>query len=56
MTALFSESIMELRYYWLIKVELDGIPLVVSRTGWSSELGYKSISEMDRLATSFGKK
>ena len=41
MTALFGESIMELRYYWLIEVELDGIPLVVSRTGWSSELGYE---------------
>jgi len=41
MAALFGESIMELRYYWLIEVELDGIPLVVSRTGWSSELGYE---------------
>ncbi len=41
MTALFGESIMDLRYYWLREVELDGIPLVVSRTGWSSELGYE---------------
>jgi aminomethyltransferase len=41
MTALFGERIMELRYYWLIETELDGIPLVVSRTGWSSELGYE---------------
>ena len=41
MTALFGERIMELRYYWLIEIELDGIPLVVSRTGWSSELGYE---------------
>jgi aminomethyltransferase len=41
MTALFGKSIMDLRYYWLIEVELDGIPLVVSRTGWSSELGYE---------------
>jgi aminomethyltransferase len=41
MMALFGPSIMDLRYYWLREVELDGIPLVVSRTGWSSELGYE---------------
>ncbi len=41
MKALFGESIMDLRYYWLREMELDGIPLVVSRTGWSSELGYE---------------
>lgn len=41
MTALFGEDIMDLRYYRLREVELDGIPLVVSRTGWSSELGYE---------------
>jgi glycine cleavage system aminomethyltransferase T len=41
MRALFGESIMDLRYYWLREVELDGIPLIVSRTGWSSELGYE---------------
>ena len=41
MKALFGESIMDLRYYWLRKLELDGIPLIVSRTGWSSELGYE---------------
>ncbi len=41
MQTLFGESIMDLRYYWLREVELDGIPLIVSRTGWSSELGYE---------------
>jgi aminomethyltransferase len=41
MRALFGDAIMDLRYYWLREVELDGIPLVVSRTGWSSELGYE---------------
>ena len=41
MKALFGEGIMDLRYYWLREVELDGIPLIVSRTGWSSELGYE---------------
>ncbi len=41
MRALFGDSIVDLRYYWLREVELDGIPLIVSRTGWSSELGYE---------------
>jgi len=41
MRALFGDSIMDLKYYWLRRVELDGIPLIVSRTGWSSELGYE---------------
>ncbi len=41
MQALFGGSIMDLRYYWLRELELDGIPLIVSRTGWSSELGYE---------------
>ncbi len=41
MKALFGDGIADLRYYWLRELELDGIPLVVSRTGWSSELGYE---------------
>ncbi len=41
MRALFGESIGDLRYFWLRETELDGIPLVVSRTGWSGELGYE---------------
>ena len=41
MQKLFGESIIELKYYWFKELELDGIPLIVSRTGWSSELGYE---------------
>ena len=41
MQALFGDKISELRYYWLDEYELDGIPLIISRTGWSSELGYE---------------
>ena len=41
MQALFGESIGELGYYWLDEFDLDGTPLIVSRTGWSSELGYE---------------
>ena len=41
MTELFGETIRDLKYYWLKELNLDDIPLVVSRTGWSSELGYE---------------
>ena len=53
MAKLFGESIEDLKYYWLREIELEGIPLVVSRTGWSSELGYELFlrdgSQGDRL-------
>ena len=41
MVKLFGQSIKDLKYYWLREYNLDGIPLIVSRTGWSSELGYE---------------
>jgi aminomethyltransferase len=41
MVKLFGEDIRKLKYYWLREYNLDGIPLIVSRTGWSSELGYE---------------
>ena len=41
MVKLFGEDIKDLKYYWLREYNLGGIPLVVSRTGWSSELGYE---------------
>jgi aminomethyltransferase len=41
MKELLGEEISTLRYFWLRELELDGIPLVVSRTGWSGELGYE---------------
>ena len=41
MIKLFGADIKDLKYYWLRELELDGIPLIVSRTGWSSELGYE---------------
>ncbi len=41
MIKLFGERIKDLKYYWFKELDLDGIPLVVSRTGWSSEFGYE---------------
>lgn len=41
MKRLFGEEIEKLKYFWLTETTLEDIPLVVSRTGWSSELGYE---------------
>jgi len=38
---LVGESIGELRYYWWRRAEARGIPVIVTRTGWSSEVGYE---------------
>ena len=38
---LFGDWALDLKYYRMQKTELDGIPLVVSRTGWSGEYCYE---------------
>jgi len=39
--ALFGDEILELRYYFFAETEVEGIPVVVTRTGWTSEVGYE---------------
>jgi glycine cleavage system aminomethyltransferase T len=41
MVALLGESILDLKYYWWRRAEIRGIPVVVTRTGWTSEVGYE---------------
>jgi len=31
----------KLKYFWFIETTLDGIPLLLARSGWSPELGYE---------------
>jgi aminomethyltransferase len=38
---LFGDRVADMRYYRCVETDLDGIPLVVSRTGWSGEVGYE---------------
>ena len=38
---IFGDEIANLKYYRLKQIEFEKIPLVISRTGWSSELGYE---------------
>jgi aminomethyltransferase len=41
MVDLFGQDILELPYYFLRSYELDGMPVMVSRTGYTGELGYE---------------
>jgi len=38
---LFGDLALELGYYHVAETELNGIPVALSRTGWSGELGYE---------------
>jgi len=38
---LLGNAIADLRYYFCAETELDGIPLVISRTGWTGEVGFE---------------
>jgi aminomethyltransferase len=40
-TSLFGEPVLRLRYYHFLETLLDGIPVVVTRTGWTGEVGYE---------------
>jgi glycine cleavage system aminomethyltransferase T len=39
--SLFGDGVLGLKYYWFLETKLDGIPVVVTRTGWSGEVGYE---------------
>jgi aminomethyltransferase len=41
MQALFGDRVLEMPYYNFFEASLDGIPVVVTRTGWSGEVGYE---------------
>ena len=39
--ALFGDRVLALKYYHFLETSLDGIPVVVTRTGWSGEVGFE---------------
>jgi glycine cleavage system aminomethyltransferase T len=39
--SLFGDAVADMKYYRCWAGDLDGIPLVVSRTGWTGEVGYE---------------
>jgi glycine cleavage system aminomethyltransferase T len=41
MVKIFGEQISDLKYYWFKQFSFNNTKLIISRTGWSSELGYE---------------
>jgi len=41
MKDLLGPDILDMKYYWWRKTEIRGIPVVITRTGWTSEVGYE---------------
>jgi glycine cleavage system aminomethyltransferase T len=41
METLFGDRLTGLKYYYCVETKLDDIPVVVSRTGWTAEVGYE---------------
>lgn len=41
MRKLLGEKVLDLRYYQLFQTRLKGLEVVISRTGWSGEVGYE---------------
>lgn len=41
MQSLFGDEVLELDYYWFLDTDLDGIPVIVTRTGWTGEVGFE---------------
>ncbi len=41
MSEVFGADVLDIGYYWLREYELDGMQLVVSRTGYTAELGFE---------------
>jgi aminomethyltransferase len=41
MRELVGEAITDVKYYWTLDAAIAGIPVVVSRTGWTGEVGYE---------------
>ena len=41
MKDLLGDGILDLKYYFWRKAEIKGVPVVITRTGWTSEVGYE---------------
>jgi len=41
MRDLVGPQILDMKYYWWTKAEIRGVPVVITRTGWTSEVGYE---------------
>src|SRR5947199_4659178 len=38
---LVGPAVLDLGYYYFMNAKIDGIPVVITRTGWTAEVGYE---------------
>jgi glycine cleavage system aminomethyltransferase T len=41
MKDLVGPGILDMKYYWWTRAEIRGVPVIITRTGWTSEVGYE---------------
>lgn len=41
MRDLVGDAVLDVKYYWSVDAAVAGIPVVISRTGWTGEIGYE---------------
>jgi glycine cleavage system aminomethyltransferase T len=41
MAELAGHAVLDVKYYWTLDTTIAGIPVVISRTGWTGEIGYE---------------
>jgi aminomethyltransferase len=56
MQALLGDEVLDIKYYYWKRFDLDGIPVVVTRTGWTSEVGYEIYLEDSSKGTQLWEK
>jgi aminomethyltransferase len=56
MQALLGDDVLDIKYYFWKRFDLDGIPVVVTRTGWTSEVGYEIYLEDSSKGTALWEK
>jgi aminomethyltransferase len=56
MQALLGDEVLDIKYYFWKRFDLDGIPVTVTRTGWTSEVGYEIYLEDSSKATQLWEK
>jgi glycine cleavage system aminomethyltransferase T len=56
MQALLGDDVLDIKYYFWKRFDLNGIPIVVTRTGWTSEVGYEIYLEDTAQGTALWEK
>jgi glycine cleavage system aminomethyltransferase T len=56
MQALLGDGVLDIKYYFWKRFDVDGIPVVVTRTGWTSEVGYEIYLEDSSKGTELWEK